>query len=177
MYRTPSTLIGFAVLVVLGAVACDDHEPELERQGPPLPDSGTPSTACPSDGAGGEGGVPSAPIRFCQAEIVLRTVCQRCHQEPPLNGAPFPLVTYEDTQELFAEGVLRWERMKEVVEIDFMPLRGGGLDPPVERLTCDEKSTLMGWLEQCAKPLGGTDCSGTNESLALCDERWRPDAD
>jgi hypothetical protein len=120
--------------------------------------------------------VPSVPVRFCQAEIVLRTVCQRCHQNPPLHDAPFPLVTYEDTQQPFAGGKLRWERMKEVVQTDFMPLRGGGLDPPVDYLTCEEKSTLMGWLEQCAPPAGGTECDEANESLVACDERWRRDS-
>jgi hypothetical protein len=32
------------------------------------------------------------------------------------------------------------------------------LMPPVEPLTADEKTTLLGWLEQGAKPVGGTDC-------------------
>jgi hypothetical protein len=174
MRKRPSTLAGIAGFIVLGLVACNDHEPELERQGPPLPDSGPPS-ACPSDGAGGEGGVPTVPVRFCQAEIVLRTVCQRCHQDPPLHGAPFPLVTYEDTQEPFSTDMLRWQRMEEVVRSDFMPLRGLNLDPPVELLTCEEKSTLMGWFEQCAPPEGGTECDGAGETLTTCDERWRRD--
>jgi hypothetical protein len=168
-------MTGLAGIIALGLVACSEHEPEVERQGPPLPDSGSPAS-CPSDGAGGEGGVPAVPVRFCQADIVLRTVCQRCHQNPPLNGAPFPLVTYEDTQEPFSEAKLRWERMKEVVETDFMPLRGGGLEPPVGYLSCEEKSTLMGWLEQCAPPEGGTECEGESDELVTCDERWRRDA-
>jgi len=174
MRLRPSALRGFAGLVALGAVACQEHEPEVERRGPPLPDSGSPAS-CPSDGAGGEGGVPSVPVRFCQAEIVLRTVCQRCHQDPPLHGAPFPLVTFEDTHKPYEGEKLRWERMKEVVASDFMPLRGSGLDPPVDYLTCEQKSTLMGWLEQCAPPEGGTDCDGTSETLVACDERWRRD--
>jgi hypothetical protein len=104
-------------------------------------------------------------------------VCQRCHQDPPLHGAPFPLVTYEDTQEPYTVDKQRWERMKEVVESDFMPARGIDLEPPVEFLTCEEKSTLMGWLEQCAQPLGGTECAESQESLSACDERWRRDGD
>jgi hypothetical protein len=165
----------WAPLVFFGSVwACGKHEPEIERRGPPLPGPGAPAS-CPSDGAGGEGGVPSVPVRFCQAEIVLRTVCQRCHQDPPLQGAPFPLVSYEDTQAIYEGEKLRWERMKEVVASDFMPARGTGIEPPVEFLTCEEKSTLMGWLEQCAQPLGGTECAETSESLTDCDERWRRD--
>jgi hypothetical protein len=113
--------------------------------------------------------VPAVPVRFCQAEIVLRTVCQRCHQDPPLRGAPFALVTYEDTQQPFnASGKLRWQRMTEVVERDIMPFRG---DPevPVGPLTCEEKSTLLAWLGQCAPPEGGTDCEDRNEELLSCE--------
>jgi len=152
--RRPSTLTGLAGLVVSGAVACAEHEPELERRGGDIPDSGvTPMPpSCAVDGAGGEGGVPSTPIRFCQAERVLRESCQRCHQDPPLHGAPFALVTYDDTQQPFSATELRWERMRDVVESDFMPLRAIRLEPPVMALTCEQKSTLLGWLEQCATP-------------------------
>jgi hypothetical protein len=135
-----------------------------------MPDTDASTTPPPCDqGAGGEGGVPAVPVRFCQAEIVLRTVCQRCHQDPPLHAAPFSLVTYEDTQQPFgAAGRRRWQRMKEVVESGFMPLRTLALDPPVEPLTCEERSTLLGWLGQCAPPEGGTDCEARNEELLSC---------
>jgi hypothetical protein len=155
--------------LVFVACACD-HDPIVERRGDPMPDPDASVMPPPCDqGAGGEGGVPATPIRFCQAEIVLRTVCQRCHQEPPLHGAPFALVTYEDTQEPYGStGKLRWQRMREVVEIDFMPLMGIR-DVPVDPLTCEEKSTLMGWLNQCALPEGGTDCEGRTEELVSCE--------
>lgn len=119
------------------------------------------------------GTAPSVAIEFCQAEIILRTVCQKCHADPPMHGAPFPLVTYQDTQEVFdrVNGTLRWQRMQEVVALDFMPLRGLP-DVPVELLTCEEKSTLMGWLDQCARPEGGTDCADSNAALTACDPRW-----
>jgi hypothetical protein len=109
----------------------------------------------------GEGGAPAVPIEFCQAEVVLSTVCQRCHTEPQLFGAPFPLITYEDTQQPFGPDKLRWQRMQEVVEVDLMPLRGTGIDPEVMPLECEPKATLMGWLNQCAQPVGGTECDGT----------------
>jgi len=165
----PSTLAGLVWLVVLGA--CSEHEPEVERRGGPLPDSGatTPPPSCVSDGAGGEGGAVPTPIRFCQAERVLRESCQRCHQDPPVHGAPFALVTYDDTQLPFSGEELRWERMREVVEADIMPLRGIRLEPPVEALTCEQKTTLLGWLEQCARPEGGVSCEGRNEELSSCD--------
>jgi hypothetical protein len=162
----------WASLVLVAIVcACGDHEPELERRGGPIPDPDVTPTppACGTHGAGGEGGAPEVRVAFCQAEKVLHEVCQRCHQNPPLHGAPFPLVTYQDTQEPFGPGKLRWQRMEEVVESGFMPLRGLLMDPPVEPLTCEQKSTLLGWLAQCAQPEGGTDCSARDAELLTCE--------
>ncbi len=156
--------------VAVAFLACAEHEPEVERRGPPIPDA---DVTVPPPNCGGEGGAPAEPVQFCQAEIILRTVCQNCHSNPPMHEAPFPLVTYEDTQEVFdtTTGQLRWQRMQQVVETDLMPLRGvAGV--PIELLTCEEKSTLMGWLEQCALPEGGTDCTNRNETLTGCDPRW-----
>src|SRR5688572_10275084 len=31
-------------------------------------------------------------------EPIVRSACQQCHSNPPINSAPMPLVTYEDTQ-------------------------------------------------------------------------------
>jgi hypothetical protein len=55
--------------------------------------------------------------------------------------------------------------MQEVVETNLMPLMGTDIDPPVMPLTCEEKATLLGWLNQCAQPEGGTECDGTAELL------------
>jgi hypothetical protein len=94
-----------------------------------------------------------------------------------MHGAPFSLATYEDTQEVFdvSRDQLRWQRMMEVVAVDLMPLMGiPGTDP--SPLTCEEKSTLMGWLGQCAQPEGGTVCEDPDmEVLAGCDPQWRRD--
>jgi hypothetical protein len=106
-------------------------------------------------------------VEFCQAEIVLRTVCQTCHANPPLHGAPFSLVTYEDTQKPFDSEKLRWERMREVVEANIMPIRLR--DVPFRPLTCEEKTTLLGWLDECARPEGGTDCSAGDAELLSCE--------
>jgi hypothetical protein len=78
-------------------------------------------------------------------------------------------VTYDDTQQPFSATELRWERMREVVETDFMPLRAIRLEPPVMALTCEQKSTLLGWLEQCATPEGGSVCGGMSEELLVCE--------
>jgi cytochrome c peroxidase len=80
----------------------------------------------------------------CDVFTVLGNNCHTCHQSPPQNGAPFSLLTYEDTQADYAAGKKRWQRMKEVVEIGFMPLGSS--------LTDNDKQILLGWLEGCAQP-------------------------
>lgn len=127
-----------------------------------------PPSCEPEDGSGGEGGVLSVRVTFCQAERVLRESCQRCHSDPPQNDAPFSLVTYEDTQQPFGVDKLRWQRMQEVVESGFMPLRRAS-DPPGELISCEQKKTLLGWLAQCAEPEGGTQCEDRTAELLVCD--------
>ena len=167
MRRRPTAIAPWA-FAFFAACACDDHEPEVERRGPPNSDAdvNVPPPNC------GDGGVPSVAIEFCQAELVMRTVCQKCHSDPPMHGAPMSLVTFEDTQAVWDEstGKLVWQRMQDMVVADLMPLQGvTGVE--VEPLTCEEKSTLLGWLDQCARPEGGTDC-GNPSTLTACDPRW-----
>lgn len=82
----------------------------------------------------------------CDVFALLQTHCQTCHQEPPLNGAPFSLLTYEDTQQPFGVmGQQRWQRMAEVVESGFMP-------PSGVVLPAADKEALLAWLTACAQP-------------------------
>jgi hypothetical protein len=80
------------------------------------------------------------------------------------NKAPVPFLTYEDFQaSYFDSGFKWWEIAVGAVERDGMPYVGlngppTNLKPPVEPLTVDEKSTLLGWLKEGALPEGGTDC-------------------
>jgi uncharacterized membrane protein len=83
---------------------------------------------------------------FCAASAVLRDKCQRCHQDPPLSGAPFPLLTYDDTQLVDRKGVPRFERMKAAVDSDYMPPLVLELEPPVETLQESERAALLSWL-------------------------------
>jgi hypothetical protein len=114
-------------------------------------------------GAGGtEGSGP--PISFCAALAVIRAKCQRCHQDPPKNGAPAPFLTYEDTQAQYFDSEFKYFELM-LVDVDkrFMPLIAlndppTSLMPPVEPLTDEERGTLLSWLQQGAKPTGGTDC-------------------
>ena len=81
----------------------------------------------------------------CDIFALLQTHCQTCHTTPPVSGAPFPLLTYEDTQQPFgAMGQQRWQRMAEVITTGFMPI--GKTMPQTD------KDTLLAWLNNCAMP-------------------------
>lgn len=90
--------------------------------------------------------------------------CQRCHNEPQLNGAPFSLLTWPDTQKLFPPvpgGKPIWQKMHVAVEKKFMPFCSencpNDYDPPVQKLTDQERTTLLEWLE-CPVPEDGAVC-------------------
>jgi hypothetical protein len=141
--------LAFAAALTFGC----SSDTELERRGGPLP-----------EGAGGGGADSGPPVSFCQALTVIRAKCQRCHQDPPRNGAPVPFLDYEDTQAPYVDDTLKYsDVMLLAVERDFMPyvaLNEGDdpIMPPVESLTAGEKATLLAWLKQGALPLGGTAC-------------------
>ena len=99
-------------------------------------------------GAGGADGVttPAGEPDWCAARAVLRAKCQRCHGEPTENGAPFPLLTYADTQVADRNGTPRFEKMKDAVESDYMPPNFLKLDPEVEPLSAAERTLLLTWL-------------------------------
>jgi hypothetical protein len=128
-------------------------------------------SAC-SDGAAG----PQAPaeLNFCDALPILESKCQRCHQDPPMNGAPFPLLTYSDTQEAAPlpdePERKRAEDMRNAVETNSMPFMSLSLEPPVSPLTCAERATLLDWLRKGAfpPPEGQEDCHGVRARLLSC---------
>jgi hypothetical protein len=158
-------------LVLLSALVlgCSDSETTLERRGGPLPEEATGGAETgpplPEDATGGAGGADTAPpVAFCEALTVLRAKCQRCHQDPPQNGAPVPFLTYEDTQARYYTTTKKFsDVMLSAVEQDFMPYvllneADPPIMPPVEPLKPEEKTTLLGWLKQGALPVDGTDC-------------------
>ena len=54
----------------------------------------------------------------------------------------FPQAVWDEST-----GKLVWQRMQDMVVADLMPLQGvTGVE--VEPLTCEEKSTLLGWLDR-----------------------------
>ena len=118
-----------------------------------------------------DGGEPlgrTDPVPWCDVNTVLECKCRRCHTDPVQNSAPFPLLTFEDTQVTPAATTRAvWQRMRGVIASDYMPPTFfDDLVPPVEMATDYEKATIIGWADQGATALGGTDCLPVN--LAEC---------
>jgi len=102
--------------------------------------------------------VPTQPQGIRQVEnsgfpVVVDTVleikCRRCHTDPPQNGAPFHLLTWEQSQKARQPGYNMpiWKVLGNAVRTGFMPDRRVTLVPPVEPLTEAEKKTLLDWVE------------------------------
>jgi hypothetical protein len=129
----------------------------------------TEATTTGSGQGGGDGGVSCGPLPAtgdvpCDVFKVIHGTCNRCHQDPPLAGAPFPLLTYEDTQMPYdMHGKLRYQRMHEVIQPDgspHMPFKSTIVVVP--ELTAAEFATLDAWLA-CPTPTAqgqGCECPG-----------------
>ena len=104
---------------------------------------------------------PNAPnaarvVRWCTVRAVLERRCQRCHGSPTQLGAPFPLVTYADTQREFPPGSGQplAGRMSHAIRYRIMPPVTFPVEPPVLRLDAADRDVLLAWLEEGALALG-----------------------
>jgi uncharacterized membrane protein len=145
-----------ALLLAFGALpgACAEERPptapDRETAGVGGTSAGTPSAGAGGAGAGGAGG-SAEPAFPCDVSRIIEAKCVRCHSDPPENGAPFPLLTWEDTQKPYGR-VLVHDAMLVAVESGFMPLTELELSPPVEDLTTSERTDLLSWLRAGAEP-------------------------
>lgn len=183
--RNPSPSRAVAVRLHLGVatlslIACTEHAVQLDHVGGTSSGSGAASGATGGSGgsdAGGTAGSDSGlvdagctidpaivePVLPCEIDAILEAKCRRCHTSPMANGAPFPLLTWQDLQLVPPPGTKRvHEKMVVAVETDFMPFCAEGacgtFDPPVEALTPQEKQTLLDWLSPCPTPADGVAC-------------------
>jgi uncharacterized membrane protein len=130
----------FAVATTLLGLACgtagtvDEHGPLSSGAG-----------AEHSSGAAGAAPDHAGERSWCEVQRVLQAKCQRCHAASPEHGAPFPLVSYEDTQVVSAGGTARFSAIEKAVLDDFMPPGFIALEPPVLPLSDAEKQTLLDW--------------------------------
>ena len=90
---------------------------------------------------------------------MLERNCQRCHGERPSNGAPFSLVTYEDTQTSSKKGKARFQTIAQAVESELMPPTYLELEPPVATLNRADRELLLAWCEQGALGDANDDCA------------------
>ncbi len=124
------------------------------------PLSGCSGPSGPADGPDAGPACPPGPTVGdlpCDVAAVLMARCQTCHRQPPLNHAPWPLLTYEDTQQPFGmTGLRRWQRMAAVIEPDNFPHMPPAGQP---QLTDTDFQVLRGWFTACAPPQPeGTGC-------------------
>lgn len=135
-----------------GCEASDDENCVAGPCGQPPPsEDGGGGAGAGTGGAGGAGGgevcapTPETGDLPCAVYEALKAKCYTCHTDPTANGAPFPLLTYEDTRGVYGSKQ-RWERMGPAIKSGFMPL---GAAPD---LTEEEKQVLLDWLDACALP-------------------------
>src|SRR5262245_31654979 len=91
---------------------------------------------------------PAAGDLPCDVAAVLE-ICQNCHTMPTMRGAPFPFLTYEDTQAIYFTPMRRWQRMQQVIEPDdpvHMPPR---VATDIPQLTDAQLNTLRAWFRAC----------------------------
>lgn len=81
----------------------------------------------------------------CDVDDVLARKCRRCHTTPARHNAPFELYTWDDTRKVRLDKPL-YVDIGRVVDSGYMPL-GIEADPPVERLTPEEKKSLLDWVD------------------------------
>ncbi len=121
-------------------------------------------------------GNEAVPVGFCDAAAVVAAKCVRCHSDPPANGAPFSLQSYDAMTEpaptASDPGRTRADRMRAAVESREMPYVALALDPPVEPLSCEERTTLLTWLDAGAVPPADGDfaCATRRAALLACDD-------
>jgi uncharacterized membrane protein len=95
---------------------------------------------------------------WCAIEAILQLKCQRCHQRPTAHGAPFSLLTYDDTQVQDSKGKPRFAQIASDVESEYMPPQFIELDPAVAPLSAHERTTLLDWCAQGAPLTGSATC-------------------
>ena len=149
-----SLALGAAALGALPACTANLEEGCLGgvcRSGTPAesPSGGGGSGGAGMGGAGGGGldcsGFATTGQFPCEVFDVLVARCHACHIDPPLNGAPFPLLQFEKTREVLV-GKAIWQRMQTAIETGFMPL--GQPD-----LMGSELQIMQDWFAQCAPPV------------------------
>jgi len=142
---------GIVFAALLAFVACSSSDPIV-----PAKDAASPVTG-PDD----SNEIP------CDAREVLQTVCQQCHSDPPVRGAPFPLVTRTNILTQRSGGIAR----------DLMIAQLLARRMPLAPVTIEDsqRSTLLAWLQNGAIAVKAQSC--TEPADAASDAAADADAD
>lgn len=81
----------------------------------------------------------------CALDELLAAKCRRCHTIPARHNAPFSLLTWDDTRGLVGDRS-RYLVMASATKSGYMPYNVPA-NPPVERLTDEEKKLIADWVE------------------------------
>ena len=156
--------VTFTAAVLALYTGCGDQS-SGRKGGGEIPDLTAGNGAGDAGASGAEGGAAGELVPWCDAYKIVNCVCQQCHQNPTLNGAAMPLMTYEDTQAPFptaSSSTLVWQKMQVAVKNGTMPeTSNASVTPPVKPLTDAERKTLLDWLAQGAHDEGGRNCPTT----------------
>ncbi len=104
------------------------------------------STSASSTSTGGACTIEDTAGLPCEVFSILEANCQRCHNDPQENGAPFPLLTYDDTQAEYGARPI-WDRMSDAVEPGAIPGMPFGDNPP--GLGEADLDVLRAWFATC----------------------------
>jgi hypothetical protein len=193
-FRNATALFFFS-----GATACSSTSPASPAHAadsdaslnPVAEDAPGPDTAVMSEAAE-ESSVGGDIFGACMTEphvgdfppdvgAVLHGKCQTCHRSPPVAHAPFPLLTYEQTQRPDPitpyNGLPIWQAMHYVIQAT--PPNGGPHMPlgNAPQLTPSELRILDDWLTGCAMPAAeGSGADADNGSDAGLDAHAATDA-
>nr|MCH9659581.1 hypothetical protein [Bacteroidota bacterium] len=77
-------------------------------------------------------------ITFDDVQSIFSNVCQQCHSNPPQNGAPMPLVSFENVRDAVMNRGLLDRVSREEGQSGLMPLGG-------PRLPQQQIDLLMQW--------------------------------
>jgi hypothetical protein len=136
----------FAASITGVVVACSPSSRDLDRA-----DSGAAAAVEVDD----EDQIP------CEPRHVLENVCQRCHRNPPIRGAPFPLVTRSNIVRSTPDGQIR-ELMIEQLQVRRMPLSPETIEP-------EQRETLLAWLRAGAPAVAPTACETVDAATDALD--------
>ena len=163
MLRSFYALAAVVAAVGVAVVPACDAQVTVSCTDGPCGGGVTTGTGTGAGGAGNAANCPATPQTGdfpCDIFAVVHKNCNPCHQNPQMNGAPFPLLTYADTQKPFTADVgLIFQQMYISTGPEGSPRMpfGGMLQPA-------DYDLLHGWLGMCAPPVdAGTGCGCTGE--------------